>query len=503
MKFLFFIFIFNIFPFSFFKKKEDIEIIKKSVVFIEVNSFKYSYETPWIQPNIQSSSGTGFIISFKNQKKILTNAHVVSNAFQIRVKRSGESRFYFAKVEYIAHDCDLALIDITNEKDEFYEKTLPLEIGQLPKLNSPVTVIGFPIGGDKVSVTKGIVSRIDMDTYTHSGIDSHLVIQVDAAINPGNSGGPAIQDGKVIGVAFQILRSGENLGYLIPPPVIYKFLKDIEDGKYNGYIELGVLYQTIENPMMKKFLKIPESFKNNGVYVYDIMPNTSADGYLQKGDILLEIQNHLITESGEVFLEGEYRNFVEIIDNLEEGEFIHLKVLRNQKILEFKIPAKTTNFLDFQRKNYEGLPEYLIFYGMIFQPLSNDLISTYSSIWLANERSEILFYYYYAVQNRTSINNNQKIILTKILPNQENIYYKEFTNYILKSVNNKKISNLKDLYKILQEEIKNAQLVFEFEGKEKKLIIQSNHIKEIHQKILDNYSIKKDFYIKGWDKNEN
>lgn len=500
MKILFLIFIFDIFNFSFFKKKDDIEVIKKSVVFIEVNSFKYSYEIPWIQPNIQSSSGTGFIIHFKNQKKILTNAHVVSNAFQIRVKRSGESKFYFAKVEFIAHDCDLALVDITDDKNEFYKETLPLEIGQLPKLNSPVTVIGFPIGGDKVSVTKGIVSRIDMDTYTHSGIDSHLVIQVDAAINPGNSGGPAIQNGKVIGVAFQILRSGENLGYLIPPPVIQKFLKDIEDGKYNGYIELGVLYQTIENPMMKKFLKIPEPFKNNGIYIYDIMPNTSADGYLQKGDILLEIQNHLITESGEIFLDGEYRNFVEIIDNLEEGEIIHLKVLRNQKILELKIPAKTTNYLDFQRKNYEEPPEYLIFYGMVFQPLSNDLISTYSSIWLSNERSDILFYYYYAVQNRTSINNSQKIILTRILPDQENMYYKEFISYILKSINNKKISNLKELYNILEEEIKTNQLVFEFEGKEKKLVIQSDHINEIDQKILDNYSIKKNYNIKGWKK---
>lgn len=494
MKILLSFFLFELFSFSFFKEKDDIELITKSVVNIEVFSYRYSYESPWQQPSIQSSSGSGFIILFKNKKKILTNAHVVSDAFQIRVKRVGQNQFYFARVEFIAHDCDLALLDIKENPQDFYKGVEPLEIGNLPKLNSPVTVIGFPIGGNKVSITKGIVSRIDMDTYSHSGIDSHLVIQVDAAINPGNSGGPAIQNNKVIGVAFQILRSGENLGYLIPTSVIQKFLKDIQDGKYNGYIELGVLYQTLENPMMKEALAVPSP--SNGVYVYDIMPNTSSEGFLKQGDILLEIQGYPITDSGEVWVGGEYRNFIELIDNLEEGETIKLKVLRDQKILNINLKAKTTNYLDFQRKNYDAPPEYVIFYGMVFQPLSNDLVSTYSSVWLSNHASNIFYYYYYAIQNRTSINKQQKVILTRILSDHRNHYYKEFEHHIIKSLNNKPIKNLKVFYQILQEETKKNLLIFEFEGKEKKLIIQSKNIQETNQEILKNYSIKKDFFIK-------
>ena len=118
----------------------------------------------------------------------------------------------------------------------------PLEFGGIPKLNTEVIAMGYPIGGDRISVTRGVVSRIDFRPYSHTGVDSHLTIQVDAAINPGNSGGPVLQDGKVVGVAFQGFsgRVAQNVGYMIPVPVIQRFLKDVEDGSYDHYVDLAV-----------------------------------------------------------------------------------------------------------------------------------------------------------------------------------------------------------------------------------------------------------------------
>ena len=73
----------------------------------------------------------------------------------------------------------------------------------IPELESTVSAYGYPIGGERMSVTTGIVSRIDFQLYTHSSIDQHLAIQISAQINPGNSGGPVMLNGKVVGVAFQ------------------------------------------------------------------------------------------------------------------------------------------------------------------------------------------------------------------------------------------------------------------------------------------------------------
>lgn len=66
-------------------------------------------------------------------------------------------------------------------------------------------------GGDNISVTKGVVSRVEPTQYVH-GASQLLAIQIDAAINPGNSGGPAIMGDKVSGVAFQNLSGAENIG---------------------------------------------------------------------------------------------------------------------------------------------------------------------------------------------------------------------------------------------------------------------------------------------------
>ena len=81
-----------------------------------------------------------------------------------------------------------------------------------------------------MSVTTGIVSRVDFQLYTHSSIDQHLAIQISAQINPGNSGGPVMQNGKVVGVAFQGYSGdvAQGVAYMIPTPVINRFLRTSE-----------------------------------------------------------------------------------------------------------------------------------------------------------------------------------------------------------------------------------------------------------------------------------
>ncbi|NJR43323.1 MAG: serine protease [Akkermansiaceae bacterium] len=147
-------------------------------------------------------------------------------------------------------------------------------------MESQVRVIGYPVGGERLSVTRGVVSRIDFQPYSHSRADSHLIIQIDAAINPGNSGGPVVQDGKVVGVAFQGLRQADNTGYIIPTPVVRRFLKDIEDGKYDSYADLGATHFPLHNPAMRKALGLQND--GNGVIITNVIPSGSCDGCCNK-----------------------------------------------------------------------------------------------------------------------------------------------------------------------------------------------------------------------------
>ena len=195
--------------------------IKKSLARISNTSQEPNYRQPWLAGVTGGGSGTGWVVS---SNRIMTNAHVVSNARFLTLEKENDPKKYIALVEHIAHDCDLAVLKV--EDPSFFTGTVPLEIGDIPEIETEVSVYGYPIGGERLSVTRGVVSRIDFRSYVHSAIDSHLTIQIDAAINPGNSGGPVLQNGKVVGVAFQGFSGdvAQNVGYMIPTPVIKRFL---------------------------------------------------------------------------------------------------------------------------------------------------------------------------------------------------------------------------------------------------------------------------------------
>ncbi|CAA7399957.1 unnamed protein product [Spirodela intermedia] len=194
--------------------------------------------------------------------KLLTNAHCVEHYTQVKVKKRGDDTKFPAK--------------------------------------DSVTVVGYPLGGDTISVTKGVVSRIEVTSYAH-GTSDLLGIQIDAAINPGNSGGPAFNDqGECIGVAFQVLRSdeAENIGYVIPTTVVSHFLNDYErNGKYTGFPCLGVLLQKLENPALRACLKVQS---NEGVLVRRVEPTSAANNILKEGDVIVSFDGVQIGCEGTV-----------------------------------------------------------------------------------------------------------------------------------------------------------------------------------------------------------
>ncbi len=171
--------------------------MEKSLVMIRSVSQAIDPATPWKNRSMSQGIGTGFIIE---GHRILTNAHNVSDVKYVEVKKQDQAQRWPAIVMYVAHDCDLAMLTVLDKA--FFEGTLPLELGELPENHSTVQTYGFPVGGRQISVTEGVVSRVEHDVYSHTQADSHLVVQTDAAINPGNSGGPVMQDGKVVGVAI-------------------------------------------------------------------------------------------------------------------------------------------------------------------------------------------------------------------------------------------------------------------------------------------------------------
>ncbi|KAF8390370.1 hypothetical protein HHK36_024895 [Tetracentron sinense] len=253
-----------------------------------------NFSLPWQRKRQYSSSSSGFIIG---ERRVLTNAHSVEHYTQVKLKKRGYDTKYLATVLAIGTECDIALLTVND--DEFWEGVLPVEFGDLPALQDAVTVVGYPIGGDTISVTSGVVSRMEILSYVH-GSTELLGLQIDAAINSGNSGGPAFNDkGNCVGIAFQSLKheDAENIGYVIPTPVIMHFIHDYKkNGAYTGFPILGVEWQKMENPDLRLAMGMTPDQK--GVRVRRIEPTAPESQFLRSSDIILGFDGVDIANDG-------------------------------------------------------------------------------------------------------------------------------------------------------------------------------------------------------------
>src|SRR5205085_5305238 len=186
-------------------------------------------------------------------------------------------------VEFIEPGIDLAVLKLDDES--FFTSHRALQVAKsLPAIQDAVTVYGYPTGGSGLSVTKGIVSRIEFAGYYHSV--AGLRIQIDAAINPGNSGGPVVVGDKMVGITFSRLESSQNIGYIIPLEEIDLFLQDVADGHPDGKPGMYDSLQTLDNAALRSFLKLGKSVE--GIVVHK--PYGSEANYpLKEWDVITKI----------------------------------------------------------------------------------------------------------------------------------------------------------------------------------------------------------------------
>lgn len=409
--------------------------IAESLVRIEAASQEPNYKTPWSPGTVVSGVGAGFVI---DGDRIMTNAHVVSNARFLTVSKEGDPKPYTARVLHVAHDCDLALLKVN--KAEFFNGTSPLEFGGLPEIESVVSVYGYPIGGKRLSVTRGIVSRIDFQTYSHSGVDSHLTIQIDAAINPGNSGGPVMQDGKVVGVAFQGYSGdvAQNVGYMIPVPVVERFLKDVEDGKYDRYIDLAISYQNLFNPAARRALGLEEN--DRGVMVGAVYGGGSSDGILKAGDVLLEIDGYPIASDGSIRLQNGVVPLTEIVERKFRGEKAKLVIIRDRKKQTVAVPLDDPWPFTLQSSAYDEKPRYVIYGGLVFQPVDRNFLAEHDP---SNQRLNYSFDFF--VEDEIYRNRKELVVLSNILPDPVNAHTGDFRYSLINEINGRRIQTLQDV----------------------------------------------------------
>ncbi|KAJ4826324.1 Protease Do-like 9 [Turnera subulata] len=403
-----------------------------------------NFSLPWQRKRQYSSSSSGFVIG---GRRVLTNAHSVEHYTQVKLKKRGSDTKYLATVLAIGTECDIALLTVSD--DEFWEGVSPVDFGELPALQDAVTVVGYPIGGDTISVTSGVVSRIEILSYVH-GSTELLGLQIDAAINSGNSGGPAFNDkGECVGIAFQSLKhdDAENIGYVIPTPVIKHFIRDYEkSGAYTGFPLLGIEWQKMENPDLRTAMGMKTDQK--GVRIRRIDPTAPESKVLKPSDIILSFDGVDIANDGTVpFRHGERIGFSYLISQKYTGDSAAIKVLRNSETLNFDIKLSTHRRLI--PPHVKGKPpSYYIIAGFVFTTVSVPYLrSEYGKEYEYEAPVKLLDKLLHSMPQSP---DEQLVVVSQVLVADINIGYEDIVNTQVLAFNGKPVKNLKSLANMVE-----------------------------------------------------
>lgn len=449
-------------------------VIKKSLVKIYTSHQLYNYGSPWQFGQSVNSTATGFII---DGNKIVTNAHAVLNSRFLQIRKEGDSKKYKANVKFVSEDYDLALVEV--EDKNFFIGTSALKLGALPNIQDKVVVYGYPLGGDKLSTTQGIVSRMEHNSYTLTS-KRFLIGQTDAAINGGNSGGPVTNNGKVVGVAFAGLTMADNIGYFIPVNILQNFLNDVKDGTYDGPPSLGIQWSELESVSHRRMLGLENDSK--GILIKKIYKNSPFEGVLQKDDVLLKLDSKPIEYDGTVeFRKNEKTDFSFINQQKNFGDNLTYEIMRNKKKStgSVKLDSKDIVYTVVTDVTIETPPSYLVYGGLLFEPLTSNYMTmlqdAYGRVLPVYEKEESYKDY------------KQLVVLVRVLPYDVNLGYSDAENLIIAKVNGEKYVDFKDFARRIKE-AKTEFIVFETDN-EDEIVLDRAEVEAQKEDLMRNYNI--------------
>jgi serine protease len=452
---------------------EDISV-KKALVKVYTSHQLFDYLSPWQYGQSANSTATGFII---DGERIITNAHAVLNSKFLQVRKEGDSKKYKAVVKFTSEEYDLALVEI--EDKSFFKGTVPLKLGTLPEIQEKLTVYGYPLGGDKLSTTQGIVSRMEHNTYTLTN-RKFLIGQTDAAINSGNSGGPVVSKGKVVGVAFAGLNSADNIGYFIPVNILNNFLEDIKDGKYDGSPLLGLEWLELESPSHRRMLGIED--KTGGILIKKVFKNSPFEGVLQKNDVLMKLDNYPIEYDGTIeFRKNEKTDFSYVNQQKKYGDNLSYEIIRDKKTKtgQVKLEKKDIKYTVVTDVTIETPPSYMVYGGLLFEPLtSNYMAGVVEKLGSVYDKEELYKDY------------KQLVVLVRVLPFDVNLGYTDAEHEIIVKVNGEKYKDFKDFAQKVKN-VKSGFIVFENDNGDE-IVLDVKEVEEQREALMQNYNISSD-----------
>ena len=420
----------------------------RSIVKIFATQRRPDLHRPWTHQAPRDVNGSGVVVK---GNRILTNAQVVKYSSRILVEPNLSGEKLAATVEFLADDLDLAILKL--EDPTFFETHPPLPRRRdLPQIKDVVLACGYPLGGDNLSITRGIVSRIEFDQYYYSAMG--IRIQVDAAINSGNSGGPALIDDKMIGIIFNRLADSDTRAWTrsIPNEEIDLFIEDVADGRYDGKPQLFEHLESVENQALRRALKLPKDL--NGMLCSRPI-GADLPSNLKPMDVITRIGDLPIDIAGKVKIDQELRiDFRYQIQRLAKNGQVPVQVFREGRTMDLMLSVVENGKRPAILPELKGRePSYLASGGQLaFMAATDDYLIEFDREQVAHRWYPHMSYKPNPMLARQGgergtprFDGEQLVVTVALFPHRISKGYTSPTTYVVDSVDGTKVRNLRHL----------------------------------------------------------
>jgi S1-C subfamily serine protease len=416
-----------------------------SVVRVHATNQGYNFVRPWEKMESSRRSGLGALL--QGGRVLVTAELVVDNTYiELELPDTGEKTP--ARIAGLDYEANLALLEPAEagKAEKFFSRMKPLELDLNVVPGDRLEVWQLEDNGMSAT-TDGTVIQVGVGRYFVDGsFFLTYVLRGSLQYRTSSFTLPVIKDGKLAGLLLSY-DSKEQTSDVLPGPIIEHFLKDLEDGDYAGFPNLGLSYAATLDEQLRKYAKLENH--EGGIYVRRVSRDGPAkQAGIQSDDVILEIDGHPIDARGN-YEHPKYGklNFSHLVRGAAQvGQKMPIKIHRKDKELtvELELTRKPPTAYKIDPYMFDRGPRFKILGGLIFQELTLPYLKAWGEQWV--NRAPFRLVHAHANQELFEEDEGGKlVILSAVILTPATIGYEQIGNVEVTKVNGQPIRSIKDL----------------------------------------------------------
>jgi S1-C subfamily serine protease len=456
---------------------------EKSVVRVNSTMQAYNLIQPWQKAASTTRLGLGAVLP---GGRVLVTAQMITDATYIELEKADTSAKAIAEVVAVDYEANLAVLKPSSDPD-FLADRVPFDLETELRPGDKVEAWQFERNGTPVTteieVSKAEIGRYFLDTAYFLKVQASGTVQYRS----GSFTLPVAKGGKLAGLLVSY-SSKDQISHILPASIISHFLKDVEDGEYRGFPNLGVVYSQTLDEQFRSYLKLNGA--KGGVFVSKVIDGASAAAAgLQAGDVILSIGGYKIDSRGNYDhpIWGKLSLGHLVRGEPFTGDSIKVDILRDGK-------AKSINLTLIRRKPEDYLidpymfdrgPKFAIVGGLVFQELTTPFLKLFGKDWATRAPIKLLM----AQANPEMYEKEGKrklVMLTRAVPTPATLGYERLSTLIVTKVNGKDINDIKDLVEATKSPI-DGQHRIEFDSFPKLIFVDAELASSVNASLEQNF----------------